>query len=195
MKKIFVIVLLISIMCTTACGSSKAKNSTNESSTNESSRNKTQSDDITINQKIVFIYHYSNWSDTQMEKGFYIDAKGNKVEYDITEAVYENRQQIRDFSDKYKIILEFAEGNEVAGEEFLSVEEVSKCYRLLTEISDDYEIKTKSAGSADMGSRCWYGVIDDGESEPKIILLTEEGDWESSNSHKNTQTILDILSN
>ena len=177
MKRIFVALLLICIMCITACG-----DSTNEN----------KSDEITINQKIVFLYHYSNWNDTHMEKGFYIDAKGNKVEYDITEKVNENRQQTRDFSDKYKIISELAESNQNTSEKFLSAEEVSKCFKMLIEMGDDYEIEEKSVAN-DAGDMSWYGIIDDGENEPKIILLSGQGDWERTNTHKNAQKILGIL--
>lgn len=182
MKRIFVAILLISIMCITGCRNLAVEDSANDS----------KSDEILMNQKIVFIYHYSNWNDAHMEKGFYIDAKGNKVEYDVAEIVSENWKQIHDFSDIYKIILEFAESNQDAGEKYLSVEEVSKCYKLLAKMGDDYKIKEKGTAN-DAGDKSWYGVIDDGENEPKLILLSGEGDSEKINSHKNAQKILDIL--
>lgn len=175
-------ILLISIMCIMGCGNSNTKDSASES----------KIDEILINQKIVFLYHYSNYSDTIQERGFYIDAKGNKVEYDISEIVSENRQQVKGFSDIYKIILEFAEGNQDAGEERLSAEEVSKGYKLLMEMGDDYNIEEKVTAN-DAGEKSWYGIIDDGENEPKFILLSGEGDYESINTHKNAQKILKIL--
>lgn len=175
-------ILLISIMCIMGCRNSNTKDSENDS----------KIDEILMNQKIVFIYHYSNWSDTIQERGFYIDAKGNKVEYDISEIVSENRQQVKGFSDIYKIILEFAEGNQDAGEERLSAEEVSKGYKLLMEMGNDYNIEEKVTAN-DAGEKSWYGIIDDGENEPKFILLSGEGDHERINTHKNAQKILDIL--
>ncbi len=63
---------------------------------------------------------------------------------------------------------------------------------MLIEMGDDYEIEEKSVAN-DAGDMSWYGIIDDGENEPKIILLSGQGDWERMNTHKNTQKILGIL--
>lgn len=63
---------------------------------------------------------------------------------------------------------------------------------MLVEMGDDYDIEEKSVAN-DAGNMSWYGVIDDGNNEPEIILLSGHGDWERTNMHKNAQEILNIL--
>lgn len=191
MKRILMVILIFGIICTMGCENSANKDSSDSSKTEE----------IMMNQKIVFFRHYSSYSDFINESGFYVDVKGNKVEYDITETYHElseqaikRKQEFNYISVIYKIILELAESSQNEGENYLSPEEVSKCYKLLVEMGDDYKINEKNFVMDEASTR-WYGVIDDGENEPKIILLSGEGVSEISNSHKNAKKILDILTN
>ncbi len=120
------------------------------------------------------------------------------MEYDISEIFSdfwndtETQNQICGFPDIYKIVLELEESSRETGEECLSDKEVSKCYRILMEMGDDYEIEEQWTAN-DAGEWSWYEVIDDGENEPKFILLSGKGDFERINSNKNAQKILDIL--
>ena len=84
------------------------------------------------------------------------------------------------------------DADETESEEFLTPDDVSKCYNLLSKIKDDYKFVEKSYG-ADRGSYCWYGVLDDGVNPPKFILLSEKGDWERVNTDKNAKRIMKIL--
>ena len=181
MKRIILVILLISIMCFMGC----------ENISNKNKEKETETDLVQVSQEIVFICHYSNWSDMIQERGFYIDKNGKKVEYDISEIVDEKKQQLRGFLDIYKILLELDE-SELYVEEYLSVEEVSKCHNLLIGIGDDYELNEKTTGM-DCGEEIWYGVIDDGVNEPEFIVLSGEGDYKIVNSNKNAHKILDIL--
>lgn len=176
------------MICIAGCGRLTVKDSENDS----------RADEILMSQKIAFICHYSNYSEGVQQRGFYIEPKGKKVEYDISEIVSDfwkdpgTRNQICGFPDIYKIVLKLAESSQEAGEECLSDKEVSKCYRLLMEMGDDYEIEEQWT-ACDAGDWSWYGVIDDGENEPKFILLSSEGDIERVNSNKKAQKILNIL--
>ncbi|MBD5134760.1 MAG: hypothetical protein HDT39_02165 [Lachnospiraceae bacterium] len=141
------------------------------------------------------IYEHVNYAEAPTCRGFYVNSAGHKIQFDFSEIAknfWEEKTGSKRFisdDDIYQLLLETEETD---SEEFLTSEDVSKCYKLLSKISDDYDIDAKCAGK-DAGSYCWYGVLDDGVNSPEFILLSETGDWERVNTDKNAKKIMKIL--
>lgn len=180
MRKIILFLIFIVMICITGCGSPFTENEKGETVEN-----------IVVNQKIVLIYSYINYNDTVQDWGFYVDNKGNKIQYDFSEIreSFRKKGDYFDIDDMYQLLIELQETD---SEEFLTPEEVSKCYKLLSQISNDYDIVEKY-DAIDMGTYCWYGVLDDGVNPPEFILLSETGDWKGVNTDKNAKKIIKIL--
>ncbi|MDE6252203.1 MAG: hypothetical protein K2M78_06140 [Lachnospiraceae bacterium] len=183
MRKILLFLIFITTIFITGCGSPFTENEKSETVEN-----------IVINQKIVLIYKYVNYAETPTYRGFYVNSEGDKIHFDFSEIArsYKKRKYShRYISDEemYQFLLELQETD---SEEFLTSDDVSKCYQLLSKISDNYDIDEKCAGN-DNGTYCWYGVLDDGVNPPEFILLSETGDWEGVNTDKNAKKIMKIL--
>ena len=181
MKKAVLFIIVICMIFITGCGFGK-------------SGKDGQTENIEVNQKIVLIYLYENYSEEPQYIGFYVNNKGDKIHFDFSEIArsYKKRKYSHfyiDYDEMYQFLLE---SQETDSEEFLTSEDISKCYQLLSKISDDYDIDEKSYG-ADRGSYCWYSVLDDGVNSPEFILLSETGDWERVNTDKNAKKIMKIL--
>lgn len=148
-------------------------------------------EDIKVNQKIVLIYKYQNYAETPICNGFYINGEGQKVRFDFSKKAEElyNENDYIGIEDVFQLLMD-TKGAE--SEAFLSSEDILKCYNHLTKIKDDYDIDEKSAAN-DAGSRCWYGVLDDGKNPPEFILLSETGDWERTNTDDNAKQIMKII--
>ena len=179
MKKAVLLLMIIGMICITGCGLTKGKK-------------EEPTEKIEINQKIVLIYEYINYADTPTYRGFYVNSECRKVQFDFSENaksfIKEKKGYITD-DDIYQLLMDT---DEAESEEFLTREDISKCYKLLSKIKDDYEFVEKSYG-ADRGIYCWSGVLDDGVNPPKFILLSEKGDWEGVNTDKNAKRIMKIL--
>lgn len=143
-------------------------------------------ENIGVNQKIVLIYKYENYAETPICNGFYINSKGKKVQFDFSENAESGYISIEDV---YQLLMNTKEAE---SEDFLTSEDVLKCYNHLTKIKDDYSLDERSAAN-DAGSRCWYGALDDGENPPEFILLSETGDWERTNTDDNAKQIMKII--
>lgn len=171
MQKIIRIICSLSILLTmTACGKS-------ESTLSEINPK--------INQKVVFIYQHTNYNDSYMNQGFYIDTQGNKVEYDLSK----EDKALAEIDNLYTYLTGTYEAQ---GEVFLQESELSEYYQALEKIDLDYEVQEECV-AADMGSYRWYGVIEGENKSLTFILLSEKGDWERTNKDKNVETILKIL--
>lgn len=170
-KKIIKIICSLSILLTiTSCGKSEPSLSQENSQ---------------IKQKVVFIYQYTNYSDSYRNQGFYVDTYGNKVEYDLSE----EEQSLAEIAELYDYLTNTYEAQ---GEEFLSESELLECYQTLQKVDIDYEVEKECVG-CDMGSYRWYGVVEGEDKSITFILLSEKGDWETTNKDKNVETILKVL--
>ena len=186
MRKIVLSLIFITMICITGCGSPFTKNEKDDAVKN-----------IDVNQKIVFIYEYVNYAETPTYRGFYVNSEGHKIQFDFSEIAKifwkekTSSQRFISDDDIYQLLLETEETD---SEEFLTSEDVSKCYNLLSQISDDYDIVREYPGM-DRGTYSWYGILDDGVNPPKLILLSETGDCEGINTDKNAKQIIKILEN
>ncbi|MBD5134759.1 MAG: hypothetical protein HDT39_02160 [Lachnospiraceae bacterium] len=184
MRKIILFLIFITMIFITGCGSPFTEIKKDETVEN-----------IVVNQKIVLIYKYVNYAETPTCRGFYVNSDGHKIQFDFSEiakSFWKEKTGSQRFISNDDINQLLLETEETDSEEFLTSEDVSKCYKLLSKISDDYDIDEKSYG-ADRGSYCWYGVLDDGVNPPNFILLSETGDWECVNTDKNAKKIIKIL--
>ncbi|MDE6252206.1 MAG: hypothetical protein K2M78_06155 [Lachnospiraceae bacterium] len=183
MRKIILFLIFIAMICITGCGSPFTENEKDKTVEN-----------IEVNQKIVLIYLYENYSEEPQYRGFYVNNKGDKIHFDFSEIArsYKKRKYSHRYIDHGEMYQFLLESQETDSEEFLTSKDVSKCYQLLSKISDDYDIDEKCAGK-DGGTYCWYGVLDDGVNPPKFILLSETGDWKGVNTDKNAKKIIKIL--
>lgn len=173
-KNILTLVLLTLTILTilVACGGSKSKSKTNTS-------------DVRIKQKIVFIQQYTNYSDSYVNRGFFIDNKGNKVTYDLSseDKKYGEAEDLLTY-------LETMEYSEV--EEYLTIENLIKYYNWLYKINLNYSLEVVYFGF-DQGTDCLYGVQYDKGKNPIIILLDEKGDRNSKNKDKYASKIVKKL--
>ena len=173
------------MICITWCGSPFTENEKDETVEN-----------IEVSQKIVLIYEYVNYAETPTCRGFYVNSAGHKIQFDFSEIAKsfwkEKTGSQRFISDDDIIYQLLLETEETDSEEFLTSEDISKCYQLLSKISDDYDIVREYPGM-DRGTYSWYGILDDGLNPPKLILLSETGDCEGINIDKNAKQIMKIL--
>ncbi|MDE6252205.1 MAG: hypothetical protein K2M78_06150 [Lachnospiraceae bacterium] len=184
MRKLVLILMIISMICITGCGSPFTENEKDETVEN-----------IEVNQKIVLIYLHQNYSEDPTYIGFYVNSEGDKIHFDFSEIArsYWERKYSHfyiGYDEMYQFLLELQDAD---SEEFLTPADVSKCYKLLSQISDDYDIDEKMCTTIDGGTYSWYGVLDDGVNPPELILLSVTGDAEEVNTDKNAEQIMKIL--
>lgn len=164
MKRVLLSILLIGTLALVACGDEA---------------------EFEIEQEIVFIYQYNNDADGWQHWGFFIDNRGNTVDFQLSDKGKEYFQ----LDELYSYLLELDNPQMT---QYISMIDLKTCYDNLLKIDENAEIIEESV-AADAGSACWYGVIDDGETPPTFILLSEEGSIESKNTDEHAQEILNIL--
>lgn len=138
-----------------------------------------------IEQKIIFIQQFINYSDTYTNRGYFIDNEGNKVTYDLSseDKKYASAKELLTYLEK----LQYDKT-----ENKISQEDLQKYYDLLYKIDLNYKLYEKSYG-ADQGSDILYGVIYDTNKSPKIVLIDERGDWVRKNTDNNAIKIKEGL--
>jgi len=164
-------VMLISILIS-ACGSKNAENKVGKVSKK-------------IEQKIVFVQQFTNYSDTYINKGYFIDNEGNKVTYDLS-------SEDKKYADSKELLPYLEKLQYDKSESKINQEDLQKYYDLLYKIDLNYKLDEKSYG-ADQGSDSLYGVIYDSNNSHKMILIDETGDWEKKNTDSNAIKIKEGL--
>lgn len=164
-------ILLISILIS-ACGNKKSENKSGKVSGK-------------INQKIVFIQQFTNYSDTYINRGYFIDNEGNKVTYDLSfeDKKYANIKELLPYLEK----LQYDKS-----ESRINQKDLLKYYDLLYKIDHNYKLDEKSYG-ADQGSDAFYGVVYASNNSPNIVLIDETGDWVKKNTDSNAIKIKEGL--
>ena len=138
-----------------------------------------------VDQKIVLLCRYTNGS-INLNKGYYIDWKGNKVFFDLT-------NESGDYM-KHKKLYEYllTTFESVEKKPFLKEEELKKCYEYLYSVDLDAEI-VEEFHANDFGFVAIYGVrLQEGQ-EPTFIQLGGTGDYILTNTDENAAKIIDIL--
>lgn len=164
MKRVLIGILLIGTLALMACGD-EAK--------------------FEIGQEIVFIYQHNNFADGLQNWGFFIDNQGNTVDFQLSDM---EAEYVR-IDTLYSYLLELDDPQRT---QYISMIDLKTCYDNLLKIDENAEIEEESV-AADAGSSCWYGVIDDGETSPAFILLSENGNVERRNTDEHAENILSIL--
>ena len=183
-KKILLIILgLISIWFVVCINEHEKTASTPISDEPKTANDSMETEEIT--QKIVFVYQYTNWSDTYQNRGYYIDCAGNKVKYDVS-------TEAEKYADLPKLLSYLESQENVESEPCLDKNELSQYFDWLLNISLDYTLEEKSEG-ADRGSHCFYGIRYDKEGELIPILLAESGDWTRTNTDSYAVKIVEEL--
>ncbi|RDU24202.1 hypothetical protein [Anaerosacchariphilus polymeriproducens] len=138
-----------------------------------------------IKQKIVFIQQYINYSDGYVNRGFFIDNKGNKVSYDLTseDKKYNDIKEVLSYLENYQYN---------TSESSISQTDLLKYYNLIYKIDLNYKVEEKSFG-ADRGSDCLYGVRYASNNSAILVLINETGDWEKNNTDRNAVKIKEGL--
>lgn len=165
MKRVFLGILLIGTLALMACGDEA---------------------EFEIEQEIVFIYHYNNFADGLQNWGFFIDNQGNTVDFQLSDM---EAEYVR-IDTLYSHLLELDNPQRT---QYISMADLKTCYDNLLKIDENATIEEDFNVAFDAGSACWYGVIDDGETSPAFILLSEDGNVERRNTDEHAKNILDIL--
>lgn len=139
-----------------------------------------------VDQKIVLICRYIDYSDSFIHRGYYLDWNGNKVYFDLTN----ESRDYADYNKLYEYLLTTFDSSE--RKPFFNEEELKKCYEYLYSVDLDAEIK-KEPYANDFGLIVIYGVrLTEGE-EPIFIQLGGWGDVILTNTDENAAKIIDIL--
>jgi len=134
-----------------------------------------------IEQKVVFIQQYINFASGYQNNGYYIDNKGNVIEFDLSE---EGEQ----YADQLKMIEHFEKQENPTIKKTISQNEINKYYEYLYKIDPDAELIKTSVG-ADMGANSIFGITYTKEGAIRIITIDSTGDWEVKNTDKYAQKI------
>lgn len=140
-----------------------------------------------INQRIIFIYHYTNFAEEEENEGFYIDSEGRRVNFDFS-----NTPQAREYMTIDALYPKLLQMDSSKGSKLTTVGLIGDCYRALQKV--DVNAEMENIGEAwDAGTECLYGVLDDGADSPQFILLSEAGNVERYSEDANAQYIMEIL--
>lgn len=152
--------------------------------------NKTQSAESVkaepeIKQNIVFIQQYTNYSDTYQNRGVFIDSKGNKIPFDLSE-------EDKKYADSKELLAYLEEFQYDPSDDSIGMKELRRYYDLLYKIDLDYKVKEESSG-ADQGRDVLYGVVYDKDHSSVMVLIEERGDWKVENTDPNAVKIREGL--
>lgn len=132
-----------------------------------------------IDQKILFIYRYQQggFDGSQYKnKGYFIDGKGNQVEYDYTKSLGSHEDGPNNCE-----LLEMLEGMEFEkGEVIFSEREVEKLYDWLYKIDVGCEIERKYVAQVN-GSCQLLGIRYKEDETAEIIQIFEAGSYKIEN--------------
>jgi len=152
---------------------------------NKNTENKVGKVSRKIEQKIVFVQQFTNFSDTYTNRGYFIDNEGNKVTYDLS-------SEDKKYADIKELLAYLEKLQYDKSESKISQEDLLKYYDLLYKIDPNYKLDEKSYG-ADKGSNALYGIVYDSNKSPKIVLIDETGDWVKKNTDSNAIKIKEGL--
>lgn len=142
-------------------------------------------------QKIVFICTLEQFSDDFRLIWYFIDYRGNKYLFDITDEFSRMRLPIEyDNHMVYEYL--YNHMDEYDKMPCLNENQVYKCYNYLHLIKKDAEM-IKECASVDFGMYYLYGIRPSESGEREFILLEQSGDWEGYNSDEYAQRIVEII--
>ena len=137
------------------------------------------------NEQIVFFLSYLDF-ESRYFAGYFVDAKGCKHYYEL------GNIDIQDFTDEviYSFLSEHS--TEFPGEEFLSNEEINRCYAYLTRVDENAEIIKETEPIYDApgveltGVRKQNGVIE-------LIPICEKSTYSWVSTDEYTEKIIKIF--
>lgn len=143
-----------------------------------------------IGQKVIFIYQYTNYADEEINKGYYIDNNGYKVDFDFSNTI--QARECETIEELYSLLVKdgLPQGNKI-----MAIDKLADCYKALQNINENAELEDTGNFANDAGSKCWYGVIDNNTDSPQIILLQETGNIERYNTDSNAKFIMETIQN
>lgn len=142
-------------------------------------------------QKIVFICTEAQFSDNFQLVGYFIDYRGDKYLFDITDKFSHNGLPIT--YDNH-MVYEYLRNhmNEYDKMPFLNEKQIYKCYTYLNLVDKDAEM-VRECVMVDFGGYYLRGVRLSDSGEREFILLEQSGDWEGYNSDEYAQKIVEII--
>ncbi len=142
-------------------------------------------------QKIVFICTEAQFSDNFQLVGYFIDYRGDKYLFDITDQFSHNG--LRNRYDNH-MVYEYLRNHmdEYDKTPFLNEKQIYECYVYLGLISKEAEMVGKGV-SVDLGGYYLRGIRPSESGEREFILLEQSGDWEGYNSDEYAQRIVEII--
>lgn len=144
---------------------------------------RTETQEISESQDIVFVYQQVVYSDMYMNKGYFIDREGNKVSYDFST---EDKKYV-DINELYQFLL--IKKEQLQAEPYLSQEELKDWYGLLGQAEEDCSY-SEVTSSFDRGDIYWYGVRLGSDSAAEIVLLERNGDILMSSEDPNIASLM-----
>lgn len=141
----------------------------------------TENESLDIKQKVIFIQQYINFASGYQNNGYFIDNKGNVIEFDLSE---EGQQ----YADPLRMVGYFEKQENPIIKKTFSQNEIDKYYGYLYKIDSNAELIKKSVG-ADMGANSIFGITYTRDGALRIITIDSTGDWEVKNTDKYAQKI------
>lgn len=177
MKNIFV--KIISVMCSVVlfAGLMSGCSEGIEKAPDENS-----SEEIIIEQSIVFIYQNINFAWGYYNSGWFINSSGNIIGYDFSDKGADY------YSSTAEFIARLEELNTDTSGRSVDIERLKKNYQRLYNVNLNAEIESEHV-ACDMGQFTYYGVVYGKNNEPKLVLLSAKGDIEYTNTDKNAKKI------
>lgn len=143
-------------------------------------------------QKIVFICTMSQYSDYFELLGYFIDNKGDKYFFDVSDEFRKRPLGEHNKDNVYEYLCDHMEEYEKTS--FLQEDRLYDCYAYLNLIDKDAEMVGKYM-LVDFGALRLYGIRLSESGEREFILLEETGDWRGYNSDEYAQRIVEIIGN
>ncbi len=129
-----------------------------------------ETENIEIDQKIVFMWDYVNFAWGYENHGSFVDNKGNKVGYELSDERWKESSREEELS--YLESMEYGE-SDTHGK--IDMSELEEYYSYLYKIDPNAEV-TEEYVADDAGQRTLYGIVYREENIPTFVLIRSEGD-------------------
>lgn len=139
-----------------------------------------------IENDIVFICNWQQYSDGYVNRGFFIDKFGNKVFFDLSA----ESQEYANINVLYTYLTENYQECEFSP--YIEENKMLECYNYLLKIDANADVSEENE-AVDYGMGIIYGIRVMQGGKYEIIMLEEFGDFKRHNLDENVGPIMDIL--